>query len=326
MQPFVGNDYILRRIYSGLHSKDRNFFGIFVGDVGSGKSGSAITISDFLDRSPSGKRRFVIRCDSLGNPSKDTRIVYRMDDFLRFSTAPPEAFPKGSFVIWDETGVEGDNTQWYSLKSRITKYVMQTNRYLNRGCFLTVPDLQSIAIGSRRLLQWVFDVQERKENYCEVKPFIIWRNRVHHKTLYYFPKVMQDGILHKIVCYKIPKPDPFLELPYKKIKERMTQLWYKEFDAQMSLMKEFVKEKKISSVDDISEKFESMDQAGTEINEIEARNYILANIELFKQAGKNKVTPTIVRMQYLEQKKDLPMTKAKTIAEMVNFELAKRGQ
>jgi hypothetical protein len=320
------NDFILRRIHNGMIKKDKNFYGIFLGDTGSGKSGSAIMLCYLMDISPSGNRRFIIRCDSMGNPSRDTRVVYRIDDFLRFSSAPAGTLPKGSFAVWDETGVEGDNTQWFSMKSRITKYVMQTNRYLNRGCFLTVPDMESIAVGSRRLLQWVFDMQDRKDNYAVCRPSIIYRDRIQKKTFYYNPKHYEDGVLKRIVSYQIPRPPANIELPYKKIKEKMTQVWYNEFDEQMQKMKEYVRERKIGSLDDMEAKFETANGKGQEVDELEVRNFVLANIDLFTEGQKikTKINPDVLRGKYLERKIDLPLTKARSIAAMVNFELGKK--
>jgi hypothetical protein len=319
-------DIIARRIHNGLRLKDKNFYGIFLGDTGSGKSGCAITLCYIMDIDSVGNRRFKIWCDSKGNPSKDTRVVFRMDDFLRFSSSPAGSLPKGSFCVWDETGVEGDNTQWFSLKSRITKYVMQTNRYLNRGCFLTVPDMESIAVGSRRLLQWVFEMQERGDDFAICTPKIIYRDRVQHKTYYYNPKDSENGMLKRIVAYKIPRPPAYLEEPYKKIKEKMTQVWYNEFDLQMQKMKEFVQERKIGRLDDIDEKFEMADRKGSEVDEIEVRNYVLANIDVFTEGSKvkDKVSPDILRMKYLDKKIDLSPSKCKSICNMINFELARK--
>lgn len=285
----IRNDPIAKKIFLSVHAQDKNFFGLMVGDTGLGKSGCAVSECDLLDVSFSGRKRFIIRCDSLGVPSHDTQVGFTIDKFLNFATAPAGSLPKGSFFVWDETGVENDNTQWFSLKSRIIKYVMQTSRYLNRGVFLTTPDSSSISIGSRRLLHWVFDVKDRKKDYCIVEPRKIYRFRFSSNNDFYFmPKFTKNGILYKVGSYYIPRPRPELELPYKKIKEKATQDWYKGYllDVELEKMKDFAKEHHIGSDKEIGKQLSEMAIKGSKMQVLDIVDFVMKDYNRFLLKGK----------------------------------------
>lgn len=236
------NDSITRRIYNRMHNRDMNFLGVFVGEPGIGKSGCAVSLSANIDITRNGTPRFFIACDEDGKPHPLSRVVYKLDDLLRLATQIK--LPKGSMVVWDEAGVEGDSLRYFTVKARIIKYVMQTFRYRNLGICITVPDLPSILIGARRLIHWVFEVKRRRpaEGYCTVRPFRLIKDYRKGKLFTMNPRTARRvGRNTKTNKYLVPKPADYLMNPYDKIKKYMTQRWYNEFDDEVKRLKEFDK-------------------------------------------------------------------------------------
>ena len=241
-------DPFVYRCFRRLHYENKNVLVITVGDTGAGKSISSASIARLIDITPLGKGKFkenfVINSNKQGIPTADCRIVFSAGDFIRLIRT---GLPKGSVIIWDEAGIGNDNTRWYDRKSQIIKHIMQTFRKDNLMLILTVPDEESIALATRRLVHAVIEVQDRNNNFaiCSVQ----WLDRVRgyrgksgdqdvRTKIYRKTPAFQDalGQQYKVVEYCVPKIDKVSEDAYNRIKDRILNNMNEFYEREMDTM------------------------------------------------------------------------------------------
>jgi len=237
----IKRDPFLWRVFSRLNYEDKNVLMLIVGETGIGKSISGISIAKKIDITPIGngkyEENFVVEADNRGIPSPETRVVFSARDFMRLVKSN---IPKGSVIVWDEAGIENDNTSWYEKKSKLIKYVMQTFRKRNYLLIMTVPDEESVTISTRRLVHVIADVFERDDNYASIDIRWLQRNRRTKKTYpkhttYYDEK---SGMNAKLGVYLLEKLTSRLEKPYNRIKDRVMNNLYGFIQAEMNSMEE----------------------------------------------------------------------------------------
>lgn len=186
---YIKKDPFLWNCTKRVHYENKNNLIVWVGETGIGKSETASSAADAMDITPLGgeqfTRNFIIKDDGKGNPVPECRAFFRGADLLRHVRS---GLPKGSHLLWDEAGIDNDNTKWYEKKSKLVKYILQTFRFKNLTLHMTVPDIESITLGTRRLVHCVIDVQERNTQAARCK--IAWLHRVRRlkKTIVY-PKM-----------------------------------------------------------------------------------------------------------------------------------------
>jgi len=276
-------DPFAKSIWARMHGSEFNYLSIFVGEVGVGKSISATSHCEQIDVSQIGVPRFFNYCSSEGIPHPLSRTVYDFDAVLRLLTQVN--LPYGSMILWDETGVEADATRFFTYKARVLKYILQTFRFKRLGVVLTCPDLESIMIGARRLLHYCIDVQHKVEGkYTECEAWRFRRDRVHKKDLYpMHPRLYNRPEKELIIMdeYKLYKPlHPLLEKYYDRIKKRITDNWYSNYDEQISKMKEFTKAHHISDLETLLDD-ELKADVSKKIPLVELFDYLKANKDLF---------------------------------------------
>lgn len=232
------NDPTLANIYSRLHYKDLNWISVVIGDTGSGKSGSAISLAINIDVDHSGHTRWYKKVD--GKVILD-KICFSVQSFL---DVVKKDYPPGTIIIWDEAGIENDNTEWNTVKSKMVKHVLQTFRYKNWGLILTVPDIKSIAIGTRRLLHTKIVVSDTGSVRFP-------RNKVRMAKIYWQKKnritadirwvrdIYKDPTdinrYNKIVSHPIPKPPQEVYDAYNKAKQKQLDEWYSGMQEDLNL-------------------------------------------------------------------------------------------
>jgi len=211
------------------------------GATGDCKSGSSITKCWELDRDENNQPRFSIKEDP---HDPENRIITHATDFVRIMNT--QQLPKGSCLMWDEIGVDADNREYFSLKNRLVKKVFQTFRYKNLILFMTVPDFKSVDIGVRKLAHGYLEMygQAFRGKCARGKFQWIQTNPKTGKVYFKYPRwVDKNGNIQMLRNYYIPKPPKHLEKVYKKMKDRVNQSWYKDYDRQLMYMKAFVDEK-----------------------------------------------------------------------------------
>lgn len=231
-------DPLLWNLFKRVHYEDKNVLIIWVGETGAGKSWSAVNMARMLDVTPTGNgeytENFVVAHDEDGNPTPDCRVIFSAVDLIRLVKSK---LPKGSAIVWDEAGIGNDNTRWWDKKSVLIKHVMQSFRAQNLILFLTVPDEESVAIATRRLLHAVFDVYDRDDNFAYVKINWLQRDRrggkIYRKTQSF---KSEDGFDYKITDYMLrPMPSEYVK-PYKRIKDKVLSDMNAFYEKEMELM------------------------------------------------------------------------------------------
>lgn len=231
-------DPLLWSLFKRVHYEDKNVLIIFVGETGAGKSWSAVNIANMLDVTPLGqgkyKNNFIVNCEKDGTPTPDCRVIFSATDLIRLVKSK---LPKGSAIVWDEAGIGNDNTRWWDKKSILIKHVMQSFRAQNLILFLTVPDEESVALATRRLLHATFDVYDRDENFAYMKINWLQRDRkgkkVYRKTQSYKG---EDGFDYKITDYMLRPMSDDIAKPYKKIKDKVLGDMNAFYEKEMELM------------------------------------------------------------------------------------------
>jgi hypothetical protein len=242
MPEHVKADPILSWCWDRLYKKDQNVLLMMCGGTGTCKSGSALTIGYNLDIGKDGERRFNL-----------DRVVFKADEFVKLirGKEPHKKLPRGSVIVWDEIGVEHDARNYYSDRNKLVKYVMQTFRYMNFVLIMTVPDIKSVDIGTRRLLHCYFEMSgPNRKRTCALGRFKLWQ--VNPETGKAYPKYLRfykNRKKKKIVNVFIPRPPLELEKAYKLKKKATTEAWYEDFEDQMQYLKGIVGSKDKKAVE-----------------------------------------------------------------------------
>ena len=113
------SNYALKRI-----NMNQNYILLIVGQVGSGKSYSAITLAEDIDP--------YFNVD---------RIVFHPKEFVSLLDV---GLPKGSVIIWEEVGVSLSSRDWYREQNKIISSLFETFRRHNLILIMTVPNVKFI--------------------------------------------------------------------------------------------------------------------------------------------------------------------------------------
>jgi len=237
----IKNDPVLSYFWKRIYYYDQNVLLLVCGGTGTCKSGSALTLGHLLDVVVR-KSKVEGEKDKVVGRFNVDRVVFKAEDFISLVNSN---IPKGSVIIWDEIGVEHDSRNYYSLKNKLVKYVMQTFRYKNFILIMTVPDLKSIDIGTRRLLHCYLEMKgpigNRKMARGALK--LVQINPQTGKDYYKQMRFFNDKSKKTLAAYFIPRPYPALEEAYKAKKKIMTTEWYNSFNEQLAYMENVVGEK-----------------------------------------------------------------------------------
>lgn len=236
----IKNDPVLSYFWKRIYYYDQNVLMLVCGGTGTCKSGSALTLGHLFDVSMRKPKVKGEPGECVGRFTVD-RVVFKAEDFISLVNSN---IPKGSVIVWDEIGVEHDSRNYYSLKNKLVKYVMQTFRYKNFVLIMTVPDLKSIDIGTRRLLHCYLEMKGPIGNRKMAKGALklVQINPQTGKD-YYKQMRFYDKSKKTLASYFIPRPYPALEAAYKAKKKIMTTEWYNNFNEQLAYMENVVGEK-----------------------------------------------------------------------------------
>lgn len=291
MPPNVKSNPILSHIWNEIYRKDLDGLIAVVGRRGFCKSGSCLTIGEEFDRDENGKSRFSV-----------DRANYMAQDFINIARGK---LPSGSVILWDEVGIENDARDWYSLKNRLIKYVMETIRYKNYLVLVTTPTLLSMDIATRRLLSGYLEMKGKTRDGDSAKGKFQF-TQVNPKTgKIYFkkPRYWENGEYKVIEEVIIPRPSAELEKAYKIKKDAVVRDWYTKFDAQLRFMNKLLSDKS--------------DMQLISLDELEKQ--IMETPYEFIDPGKNTFVPSLI-----EQGISISGEKASKLSRNLNIKL-KRG-
>ena len=198
-------EYIKNRI----NKQNKNFFMIFVGATGSGKSYSALRLAELLD------------------PTFDiTRCYFKAKDFMNKINELTESGDNvsGKVVLWDEFGVEHNAREFMSISNRVINYFFQTSRHLNLIVFMTVPYLSFVDSATRKLTHCVGELvgMNSKTRRTAVKIKMLqsatWTSKIYPKYLRY----SKDGQQYKLTKMLFKHPSKELARLYEIEKKKFT--------------------------------------------------------------------------------------------------------
>lgn len=118
---------------------------VFCGDTGSGKSYGAVEYARRVDIADNGKTRFSI-----------DRVALSAEQFMDLVK---QKMPKGSVIIWDETGIGINARTFYEQQNLNISYITQTFRYKNYIVLYTVPSISYIDKQVRQLFHGYFEMK-----------------------------------------------------------------------------------------------------------------------------------------------------------------------
>jgi len=208
--------YIRQRI-----KDNKNFLGMFVGPTGSGKSLSAASVLQMLNKDFnvdmivfSGKD--LMRLINYGNYSKDKDTVIGFE--------------------WDEAGVSLGNRQWQSITNKVINFLLQTFRHKNFVLLFTAPYMDFIDSSTRKLFHATFETTgiNKQKQTVTVKPKQIQYNADKKKFYYHYLRVVIPGVGSvKKKRWKIPRPSKELEKEYETKKIDFTSKLNKEIEGTL---------------------------------------------------------------------------------------------
>ncbi len=133
-----------------MWEENKGFLVVFVGDLGSGKSYSALALAEMID----------LEFDV-------SKVVYKPREFLHAL----DRCEKGEVIIWDEAGVGIPAREWQTIQNKIISYILQTFRYKNVGIIFTTPSMNLLDAHVRGLMHYVLQVwghNENNQNVCSL--------------------------------------------------------------------------------------------------------------------------------------------------------------
>ncbi len=198
--------YVMERIQT-----NQNFFGVFLGPVGSGKSYAALRLAEILDPN------FTI-----------DNVCFTVEEFHYHITQANH--PKGTVIILDEAGTAASAREFYTEANKVFGMLLETSRFKNYIYLMTLPDITFLDKKGRILAHGEFHCNSRYIEYekrmARVKGYTrqpqpsgkIWRPYI--KLFHPIHGRCKGMFLH------LHKPTTKLVNRYgKKREERMSRLW-----------------------------------------------------------------------------------------------------
>ena len=210
-------DFILERL-----EHEGSVVAIFVGRTGSSKSGSAISLAYAMDPT--------FNLD---------RIVFKIEDFFKISTE--NNLPPGSFLVFDDAGVDAGSRRWQDEKNQAFGAILQTFRYKQLPTLITTPRLGFLDKQVRESVELQFVATDTKGMF---KPFVLYESpKMDGKIWHSYPSV--GGA--EIKLWPFPPPPQDLFEQYKKKKDeafqRMIREKFMEIQQEESLRKTILETK-----------------------------------------------------------------------------------
>jgi hypothetical protein len=210
-------DFILERL-----EHEGSVVAIFVGRTGSSKSGSAISLAYAMDPT--------FNLD---------RIVFKIEDFFKISTE--NNLPPGSFLVFDDAGVDAGSRRWQDEKNQAFGAILQTFRYKQLPTLITTPRLGFLDKQVRESVELQFVATDTKGMF---KPFVLYESpKMDGKIWHSYPSV---GSV-EIKLWPFPPPPQELFDQYKQKKDeafqRMIREKFAEIQQEESLRKTILETK-----------------------------------------------------------------------------------
>lgn len=207
------------RYFHNRINKNKNCIIVIVGETGGGKSYSALRLGEVLD------------------PKFDiNRVAFNAEEFLRLLEKSKKELPRGSVILFDESGVAFQARNFMSLINKSLSYALQTCRFKNHIIILTVPDMKFIDSQGRRLIH-MFLVASKvliKKKRVRLRPYIISINHRTGEKYEITPRIRRGARIIKVHKIEVGLPSAKLRHAYEKIKEKYANKLYRSAIDEMS--------------------------------------------------------------------------------------------
>lgn len=257
--------YIKQRI-----EKNKNFLCFIGGQTGSGKSWSALSI-----------------CQQLDKEFNIDRCVFSGKDLMQLINSG--GLKKGSCVLFDESGIDLSNRNWQSTLNKMLNYLLQTFRHRCIVLFLTSPYMDFLDASTRKLMHAEFEMIgiNFKENTAKIKPKLIQYNGRTGKYYFkYLRRITKEGVI-PIVSWSIIKPTNDLIKDYEVKKLEFTTQLNQKIELALEKLEEKPKPKPLTKKQE--EIYTLLQDIGSPLNVANKLkvhpSYIYRQIELIKNKG-----------------------------------------
>lgn len=237
----IPKDPVVSTFKRRMFNNDLDVLCPVVGKRGSTKSGCSVSLGWDLDRAPkSGQKRFFLPSKLIPREFKLRpgemlpRIIYKPSDFLSIINQRPRP-PKGTCIVWDETGVEGDSRDFMKKKNKLLKRTFETIRSFNYAIFLTAPTLKSFDVSYARVAAFLIKTMGKVDTpngaFGMTKVYELDPDPINGYAYRKFIQYLEDGLLKKMEKpYYIRRPPAFLEEPYKRYKDLFQTKLYRDYE------------------------------------------------------------------------------------------------
>jgi len=216
-------NYIHNRI-----KNNKNFLATLTGKTGSGKSWSALSMGEMLDKD------FNIK-----------RIIFKAEDLMDLINNGN--LKRGSVIIWDEAGIDLSNRNWQSNINKMLNFLLQTFRHKNFILILTVPYQDFLDASSRKLFHADIETVsiDKREKRVIVKPKLLQYNPGMKKWYRKYLRVRKSEQRYKAIRrWGIPKPSDELIESYERKKNVFTKKLNNEIQQSIKAIRENKEKKK----------------------------------------------------------------------------------
>ena len=165
-------NYIKSRV-----DKNQNYILLFVGQTGTGKSYSAMSLGEEIDPD------FNIK-----------RIVFSAEEFIDILNND-DTLVRGSVIMWDEAGVGMPAREWYSVSNKVISYIVQTFRVRGYILIMTTPSLSYIDSQIRSLFHGIgesIDPSMSGGRFGWIKYMHLVHDPKEGKTIMQYPVLMDE--------------------------------------------------------------------------------------------------------------------------------------
>ena len=220
----IGTHFFIDKIMQRI-SRNKNFLLCFVGETGSGKSYSGLALAEYLSQ-------------KMNVPFSKENIVFSPRTLMQRINEGD--LPKGSCLLFDESGVSYSARQWQSINNQLINYLIETFRFKNYIVIFTVPSISFIDKVARQLIHCICETVSINyaKKFCEVKPFFIQVSRF-CKAYYKYLKVATPGAIvsSQIQRLQIYLPSKELIEHYEKVKNDYVEDLYKMIEEGLEMKK-----------------------------------------------------------------------------------------
>lgn len=212
----------VRYIQNRTLKKNKNFLGTITGPTGSGKSWAGLSIGEMVD------------------PDFNVdRIIFTGRELMDLINSGK--LKSGSFILWDEAGIDLSSRNWQSLTNKMLNFVLQTFRHKNLILIFTTPYHDFLDVASRKLFHAEFETSSinKTKKTCRIKPKLLQYNADLKKWYKKYLKIVKGGVGKSTIRrWDVPKPSDELIRMYEEKKNKFTAVLNKDIESKLEKLKE----------------------------------------------------------------------------------------